>query len=58
MKHLMRRLAPDNKTLKEHRHFKVFGQWLLDPNLWHLNRRSAAGSVHHSARARARSNAA
>jgi uncharacterized protein (DUF2062 family) len=44
MKHLMRRLAPDSKTLKEHRHFQVFGRLLHDPSLWHLNRRSAAGA--------------
>jgi uncharacterized protein (DUF2062 family) len=44
MKHLMRRISPDPKTLKEHKHFRIFGQLLHDPNLWHLNRRSAAGA--------------
>jgi len=44
MKHLMRRLTPDTKTIKEHRHLRVFGRLLHDPNLWHLNRRSAAGA--------------
>jgi uncharacterized protein len=44
MKHLMRRLSPDAKTLREHKHFRVFGRLLHDPNLWHLNRRSAAGA--------------
>lgn len=44
MKRLMRRLAPDTQTLKEHKHLRVFGRLLHDPNLWHLNRRSAAGA--------------
>ena len=44
MKHLMRRLTPDAKTMKEHRHLRFFGRLLHDPNLWHLNRRSAAGA--------------
>jgi len=44
MKHLMRRIAPDPKTLKEHKHFRLLGRLLHDPNLWHLNRRSAAGA--------------
>ncbi len=29
----------ENKTLRQ-----VFGDWLLAPNLWHLNRRSVAGA--------------
>jgi uncharacterized protein (DUF2062 family) len=40
----MRRLAPDAKTLKEHKGLRVFGRLLHDPNLWHVNRRSAAGA--------------
>jgi uncharacterized protein (DUF2062 family) len=40
----MRRLAPDTKTLKEHKGLRVFGRLLHDPNLWHVNRRSAAGA--------------
>jgi uncharacterized protein len=35
---------PDHKTLKEHKHLRLFGDLLLDANLWHLNRRSAAGA--------------
>ena len=44
MKHLMRRLAPDTKAMQEHKHLRVFGRLLHDPNLWHVNRRSAAGA--------------
>jgi uncharacterized protein len=44
MKHVMRRLTPNTHTLKEHKYLRVFGRLLHDPNLWHLNRRSAAGA--------------
>ena len=44
MKRLMRRLAPDTKAMQEHERLRVFGRLLHDPNLWHLNRRSAAGA--------------
>jgi uncharacterized protein (DUF2062 family) len=44
LKHLMRRLAPDTKAMQEHKHLRVFGRLLHDPNLWHVNRRSAAGA--------------
>ena len=35
---------PSPRTILENRHFSVFGKLLHDPNLWHLNRRSAAGA--------------
>jgi uncharacterized protein len=44
VKHLMRRLAPDTRAMQGHKHLRVFGRLLHDPNLWHLNRRSAAGA--------------
>jgi uncharacterized protein (DUF2062 family) len=44
LKHLMRRLAPDTKTLQAHKGLRVFGRLLHDPNLWHVNRRSTAGA--------------
>lgn len=40
----MRRLTPDIKAIQEHERLRVFGRLLHDPNLWHLNRRSAAGA--------------
>ena len=43
-KRLIKRWMPDQQTLKEHKHLRLFGKLLLDANLWHLNRRSAAGA--------------
>ena len=43
-KRLIQRWLPDPATLKEHKHLRLFGKLLLDANLWHLNRRSAAGA--------------
>ncbi len=35
---------PHPRTILENQHFSVFRGWLQDPNLWYLNRRSAAGA--------------
>lgn len=43
-KRLIKRWLPDQEKLKEHKHLRLFGKLLLDANLWHLNRRSAAGA--------------
>lgn len=39
-----KRLMPDHRAIREHRHLRVFGTLLHDPNLFHLNRRSASGA--------------
>jgi len=44
-KKFIKRFLPDPEKLKAHPHLKHFGQALQNPNLWHLNRRSAAGAV-------------
>lgn len=44
MKRWLKRRMPDPRIILENRHFSVFGKLLHDPNLWHLNRRSAAGA--------------
>ena len=44
-KRLLRRYLPDKNWIREHRHLRVFGDRLHDPNLWHLNRRSVAGAM-------------
>ncbi len=43
-KEIIKRWMPDRDTLKKHKYLSLLGDRLLDPNLWHLNRRSAAGS--------------
>jgi len=44
-KKFIKRFSPHPETLKAHPHLKHFGEALHNPNLWHLNRRSAAGAV-------------
>jgi len=35
---------PDQQTIKEHKHLKIFGSLIHNPNLWHMNRRSVSGA--------------
>jgi len=44
-KKFLKRFIPKPETLKAHPHLRHFGETLHNPNLWHLNRRSAAGAV-------------
>jgi hypothetical protein len=43
-KKLLKRLMPDHRVIREHKHLRIFGTLLHDPNLFHLNRRSASGA--------------
>jgi uncharacterized protein (DUF2062 family) len=43
-KKFIRRVLPSHQSIKENRYMAVFGKLLHEPNLWHLNRRSAAGA--------------
>jgi len=43
-KKLIKRFMPDHRTIREHKHLRFLGSLLHDPNLWHLNRRSASGA--------------
>lgn len=43
-KHLRRHL-PDHETIRANRWLAMFGDTLLHPRLWHLNRHTAAGAV-------------
>lgn len=44
MKQWLRRVTPDRHQIRDHKHLRIFGSLLNDPNLWHLNRRSVAGA--------------
>jgi uncharacterized protein (DUF2062 family) len=43
-KKTLKRFMPSHETIKSHKYLKMFGSLLHDPNLFHLNRRSAAGA--------------
>jgi len=43
-KQLIKRLMPKHEALCSHPLLRCFGTLLHDPNLWHFNRRSAAGA--------------
>lgn len=43
-KKLIKRFMPDHATIRDHKHLRFFGKLLHDPNLFHLNRRSASGA--------------
>lgn len=43
-KKFMKRIMPNHDLIKNSRSLRMFGSLLHDANLWHLNRRSAAGA--------------
>ncbi|WKE67046.1 DUF2062 domain-containing protein [Gallaecimonas kandeliae] len=43
-KKTIKRFMPDHATIRNHKHLKIFGSLVHEPNLWCLNRRSAAGA--------------
>ncbi len=44
VKKWLKQIAPDRQAIHENRYLCIFGSLLQDPNLWHINRRSAAGA--------------
>lgn len=45
MKSWIKHKIPDSRALTANRYLALFGRLLHDPNIWHLNRRSAAGGA-------------
>ncbi|MGL5046409.1 MAG: DUF2062 domain-containing protein [Shewanella sp.] len=43
-KNLIKRFMPKPEALREHKHLRMFGRLLHNPNLWALNRKSAPGA--------------
>ena len=43
-KRIIKRFTPDHETIRTHKHLRMFGSLLHDPNLWHMNRRSVSGA--------------
>jgi len=39
---LLKRMMPDPATIKENKSLSALGDWIHDPNLWHLTRHSAS----------------
>ena len=44
-KKFIQRFLPDPAWIKSHQSLSFLGDWLHDPNIWHLNRRSASIAV-------------
>jgi len=45
LRSFFKRILPEPHRIRDHKHLRWFGNLLQDPNLWHLNRRSAAGGI-------------
>ncbi len=43
-KRLIKQYMPNDETIRNHQHLRMFGTLLHDPNLWHMNRRSVSGA--------------
>ena len=41
---IIKRYMPDVNKIRAHKHVRMFGKLLHEPNLWHLNRYSVSGS--------------
>lgn len=44
-KKFLKRYLPHPDKIRNNKYLKIFGKWLHDPNLWHLNRHSVATAL-------------
>ncbi|MCW8825182.1 MAG: DUF2062 domain-containing protein [Gammaproteobacteria bacterium] len=44
MKKTIKRMMPDHRKIRNHKHLQILGSLLHQQNLWHFNRRSASGA--------------
>lgn len=44
-KKIIKRFIPDPEWIKKQHSMKLLGDWIHDPNIWHLNRNSASTAV-------------
>jgi uncharacterized protein (DUF2062 family) len=44
-KRWLQKYIPTRDWIMQQKTLRIFGSWLHDPNLWHLNRRSVAGAA-------------
>ncbi len=42
---LLKRWLPHNDTFRNHKHLRLLGTLLHNPNIWHLNRGSVSGAI-------------
>ena len=45
LRSFFKRFLPEPHRIRDHKHLRHFGDLLHDPNIWHLNRRSASGGI-------------
>ena len=45
LRNFFKRVLPAHQVIREHKHLRFLGGLLHDPNLFHINRRSAAGGM-------------
>lgn len=45
LRRFFKRVLPEHHKIREHRHLRILGDILHDPNIFHLTRRSTAGGV-------------
>ena len=44
-KRFIKKYLPNHDSIREHKHLRILGPLLADPNILHLNRRSVSGAV-------------